>query len=326
MSSSPSAGSATASSSSGSSQQYGRVCTLLVSNKAGKALDLSALRIKFSVKRSGVMTPNTADIYIYNLDESTAQLIKKEFTRVILQAGYVDNYGVIFTGNIKWAWTGRESATDTVLNLVCGDGDSAYNFAIVNKTLAKGSSPNDHLNAALTSMYEAGLGPNYVGTLPIYQLPRGKVMYGAARDHLKSIADTHGFTWSIQDGQIVFIKDTAYLPGQAVVLSTKTGLVGQPQQTIEGIMMKSLLNPKLKIHGRVQIDNRSVLTYKLNPNVPGSPANYPVPLNHDGFYYILVAEHVGDTRGTPWYSNLQTLSVDVSSNPLNSVQVGGGGF
>lgn len=319
---SPSAGSASAQQ--GSAEQFGRVCTLLVSNKAGKALDLSAMRIKFAVKRSGIMTPNTADIYIYNLDETTATLIKKEFTHVILQAGYVDNYGVIFTGNIKWAWIGRESATDTVLNLVCGDGDSAYNFAIVNQSLAKGSSPNDQLNAALTSMYQAGIQKNYVGTLPATKLPRGKVMYGAARDHLKSIADTHGFTWSIQDGQMVFIKDTTYLPGQATVLTTKTGLVGEPQQTIEGIMIKCLMNPKLKIHGRVQIDNKSVQTYKLNLDVPGSPANYPVPLSNDGMYYILVAEHVGDTRGQQWYSNLQTLNIDVSSNPLNSVQVGGG--
>lgn len=318
----PSAGSA--SDSSGNAQQFGRVCTLLVSNKAGKALDLSALRIKFAVKRSGVMTPNTADILVYNLDYSTAQLIKKEFTTVVLQAGYVGNYGVIFKGNIKWAWSGRESGTDTVLNIVAGDGDSAYNFAVVNKTLAAGSSPNDRLNAALTSMYQSGVGQSYVGALPASKLPRGKVMYGNARDYLKDLADTHNFTWSIQDGQMVFINQGTYLPGTAVVLTTKTGLIGQPKQTIEGIEMKCLLNPKLKIHGRVKIDNKSVQTYKLNPNVPGSPANTPVPLTNDGVYYILVAEHVGDTRGTEWYTNLQTLNIDPSSNPLNSVKAGSG--
>ncbi len=322
MNNSPSAGSADTVS--GNSQQYGRVCTLLVSNKAGKTMDLSALRIKFAVKRSGVMTPNTADILIYNLDYSTATLIKKEFTSVILQAGYVDNYGVIFKGNIKWAWVGRDDGTTTVLNIVAGDGDGAYNFAVVNKTLAAGSSPNDRLNAALTSMYQAGVGQSYVGTLPATKLPRGKVMYGNAREYLKNIADTHDFTWSIQDGQMVFISQKTYLPGTAVVLTSKTGLIGNPQQTIEGIMMKSLLNHKLRIHGRVKIDNKSVQTYKLNPNVVGSAANTPVPLTADGVYYILVAEHFGDTRGQEWYTSMQTLNIDASSNPLNSVQVGGG--
>lgn len=265
-----------------------------------------------------------ADILVYNLDSTTAALIKKEFTQVILQAGYVGNFGVIFKGNIKWATVGRESATDTFLNIVAGDGDGAYNFAVVNKTVSAGSSPNDRLNAALTSMFTQGVGQSYVGALPATKLPRGKVMYGNARDYLRGLADTEGFTWSIQDGAIVFISQNTYLPGTAVVLTSKTGMIGTPQQTIEGIMCKCLLNPKLKIHGRVKIDNKSIQAYKLNFQVPGSPANTPVPLTNDGTYYILVAEHFGDTRGTDWYTALQTLNIDASSNPLNSVQVGHG--
>lgn len=318
----PSAGSATTVSN--NAQQFGRVCTLLISNSAGAAMDLSALRIKFAVKKSGVMTPNVADIRVYNLDSTTAQLIKKEFTGVTLQAGYIGNYGVIFKGNIKWSTIGRESATDTFLDIVAGDGEEAYNFAIVNKSIIAGTPPQVQLSAALTSMFTKGVGQNYVGTLPVSQLPRGKVMYGNARDYLKTLADTNKFTWSIQDEGVVFIAQSTYMPGTAVVLSSKTGMIGTPQQTVEGIMCKCLLNPKLKIHGLVQINNASVAEYKINPQVPGSPANTPVPLTDDGVYYILVAEHSGDTRGTEWYTNLTLLNVDPSSNPLNSVQTGTG--
>lgn len=313
-----------ASTSSASGQQFGRVCTLLVSNALGQAIDLSALQIKFSVKKSGVMTPNTADIYVYNLDETTASLIKKEFTKVILQAGYVGNYGVIFKGNIKWATNGRKDNTTTFLNILAGDGDQAYNFAIVNKTLAAGSSPMDQFNAAQASLSKQGVNQTYVGALPQTRLPRGKVLYGTTRDYLRDLANTHGFAWSIQDGGTVFISQGTYLPGDAVVITTKTGMVGTPTQTIEGIMAKTLMNPKLKCHGRVHIDNASIAAYKLNINEPGSPANTPVPLSNDGFYYILVAEHSGDTRGTEWYTNLQTLAIDISSNPLNGVRAGNG--
>ena len=65
---SPSAGSAAVST---NTQQYGRVCTLLVSNAQGDTLDLSALRIKFKVKKSGIMTPNAADIIVYNIDKNS---------------------------------------------------------------------------------------------------------------------------------------------------------------------------------------------------------------------------------------------------------------
>ena len=45
-------------------------------------------------------TPNSASIKVYNLSEATAGRICKEFTRVILQAGYQGNCSVIFDGNI----------------------------------------------------------------------------------------------------------------------------------------------------------------------------------------------------------------------------------
>lgn len=307
-----------------SSEQFGRVCTLLVSNSAGSAVDLSPLRIKFAVKRSDTMTPNVADIRVYNVDLNLAQFIKNEFTKVVLQAGYTGNYGGIFKGNIKQVILGRESATDTFIDIIAGDGDQAYNFAVVNTTLSKGSSQSDQLNAAVDSMKPNGVTMGYTGTMPTQQLPRGKVMYGNARKYIRNIADSSDFGWSIQDEQVNFIKQSTYLPGDVVVLTSKTGLIGTPQQTNEGVNCKCLLNPFIKIAGRIQIDNRSVEALKINLSVPGSPANIPAPVNADGIYYVLVAEHLGDTRDVEWYTNLITCYVDPTAPPLASVQIGAG--
>lgn len=317
-----------ASGSTGPTQQFGREFKLLVSNKAGTAIDLSPLRVKFAVKKSGYMTPNVANIIVYNLDESMALLIKKEFTQVVMQGGYSGNFGVIFRGNIKQTIIGRENGTDTFLNLICGDGDQAYNFAIVTQPVGSavsgGASAIDQMNAAAGAMNAQGVGAGYIAAPPAVKLPRCKVMFGNARDYIKTIADTNNFAWSIQDEKIVFLPQGTYLPSQAVVLTSKTGIIGTPQQTTIGIMAKCLMNPKIKCHGRVQIDNSKVQKYQIDFTQPGSPANTPVPLSNDGMYYVLVAEHTGDTRGTDWYTNLQMLTIDVSSNPLNSVQAGYG--
>jgi hypothetical protein len=309
---------------SSNAQQFLRKCTLLVSNAKGQALDLSQLRIKFAVKRSDTPTPNVADIRVYNLSTATAQLIKKEFTTAILQAGYVGNYGVIHTGNIKQVIVGRESATDTFVDIISGDGDQAYNFGIVNKTLAAGSQPMDQIKATIGAMNPLGVSQGYISQIQVTKLPRGKVMYGNARHYLNTLANTTGSGWSIQDEKVNFVKQSTYLPGTAIVLTSKTGLIGQPQQTNEGVNCKCLLNPFIKIAGRIKIDNASVQTLKIDLTVKNSPANIPAPLTWDGVYYILVAEHVGDTRGTEWYTNLVTLYSDPTSNPLNSVQVGYG--
>lgn len=308
----------------GSSEQYLRKLQLIVFGNDLGGIDLSALRIKFVVKRSDTMTPNVADIRVYNLQEETALRIRKEFTKVILQAGYEDNYGVIFQGNIKQVILGRESATDTFIDIVAGDGDRAYNFAIVNATIAKGSTQADQVSAAVAAMAPKGVTAGHLGELPDNQLPRGKVMYGNARNYLRDTAQSTDHSWSIQDEKITFVAKKAYLPGERVVLTSKTGMIGTPQQTNEGVNVKCLLNPNIKIASRIQIDNASIARFKINLSVPNSAANIPAPLTADGVYYVLVAEHSGDTRGVEWYTSLICLNIDVTTNPINSVQVGFG--
>lgn len=306
-----------------SADQYIRKCTLLVTDRKGEGLDLSNLHIKFAIKRSDTQTPNMAEIKIYNVREESIQVIEKEYSRVILQGGYEDNFGVIFQGNIKQVLRGRDNGTDTWVEIVAGDGDLAYNFAIVNASIAKGSTQADQINAAIKPMNSKGnVTAGNISNLPTVKLPRGKVMYGMSRDYLRQSALTSNQTWSIQDGKVQFVPVTSYLPGEAVVLTAKTGMIGTPVQTNEGVNIKCLLNPKLKVGGRVKLDNASIAKLKINLSVPLSPANIPAPLTADGVYYILVIETIGDNRGQEWYSSLTTLNLNVTTNPINSVQVG----
>lgn len=314
-------------------QQYLRKCQLIVYDTELNGIDLSNLRIKFSVKRSDTMTPNVADIRIYNVSEQTAlsifinlqpSVFKPTRGSVLLQAGYESNYGVIFKGNIKQVILGRESATDTFVDIIAGDGDRAYNFAIVNSTLAAGSTQNDQVAAATNAMAPKGVTDGHLGVFPPTTLPRGKVMYGNARNYLRQVAMNTEKTWSIQDEKITFVPIKSYLPYERVILTSKTGLVGTPQQTNEGVNVKCLLNPLIRIGGRIDIAEATVQDFKINLSVPNSAANIPAPLTADGVYYVLVAEHSGDTRGVDWYTSLLCINMDVTTNPINSVQVGYG--
>jgi hypothetical protein len=294
------------------------------------AIDLSALRIKFSVKRSDTMTPNMADIRVYNLDEKTALQISKikNFARVILQAGYKGNFGVIFQGNVKQVILGRESATDTFIDIIAGDGDRAYNFAVVNTTLAAGSRLTDQINAAINPMIPKGVSAGQINISDDFTLPRGKVMFGNSRNYLRSVASTSKNQWSIQDEKVTFVPVTSYLPGEAVVMNSLSGLIGTPQQTNEGVNVKCLINPRIAVGGRIKIDNKTVIEQiKVNLGITNPSqfaASIPALLRSDGVYYVLVAEHQGDTRGVEWYSTLICLNVDVTTNPLNAVSVGYG--
>lgn len=301
--------------------QYLRKVTLLVVAAGGQTLDLSQLRIKFAVKQSTAQTPNAAEIRVYNLSQDTAIAVASQFSRVILQAGYNSNFGEIFVGNIKQVIIGRESATDTFIDIIAGDGELAYNHAVVATTIAKNSNVNDQISACINSTKPLGVTGSAQATIPSpVTLPRAKTMFGNARFFLRAAAKTTNCTWSIQNEQIQFVKTKGYLPGQAVLITATTGMIGTPQQTTQGVNVKCLLNPFIKINGRIQLDNRTVQLLKVNLTLtPGSATNTAPPLPSNGIYVVIAAEQSGDTRGVEWYTNLICLSFDPTNGLIGSV-------
>ncbi|WP_288074681.1 hypothetical protein [Pseudomonas sp.] len=305
--------------------QYLRQISLKIGNDA-EALDLSELRIRFVIRRGDLKTPNSADIRIYNVSDATALRAQKEFERIVLQAGYAGNFGTIFDGTIKQVRRGRESQTDTYIDITAADGDSAYNWSVVNMSLAAGSTPDDHLQASLQAMESRGITLGDKPNLPGNRLPRGKVMFGMVRDHLDTLAKSTDTSWSFQDGQLTLIPNTAYLPGEAVVVNSATGMIGLPEQTQNGVNVKMLLNPSVKIGRRLQIDESSIQKFRYDP-APLAEADMRMikiqnDLSRDGFYRILVASHVGDTRGNEWYTSTICISVDATITNQSMVNAG----
>lgn len=409
--------------------QFGRKVSILVGQDSGPAIELSELRCTYTVKRGDLQTPNSARLRVYNVSQSTKQRIEKEFTRLVIQAGYEGNFGILFDGTIKQVRRGRDSQTDTYLDITAADGDSAYNFAIVNTTLSAGSTPADHVAAACTAMNPYGVTLGYtpwgkpttpkptaaeiaaqqarvnearkvlddklnqrsallarsneldkqaadlaeagdkagaaallrqslglinqsieigkeVNTiyLPTWQredaklramqaaaalpdtvpvelqgLPRGKVMFGMARDFMRWTARSQQAVWSIQDGEVIVVPETSYMPGDIPVITAETGMVGLPEQTQNGITIKMLTNPSVRIGTLIKIDNKSVQRYEYSLSIGQQVQNdliqLQAKLQDDGFYYVMIAEHSGDTRGNEYYTEVICLAADVTVLP-----------
>lgn len=311
----------------GSSDQYLRKCTLIVSTGT-KGLDLSDLRIVFRVDGADVQSPNTASIRIYNLSDTTAQQIQKEFTAVTLQAGYqTGNYGIIFAGTIKQVKRGKENATTTFVEILAADGDLAYNYSTISTSLAAGASYGDQVKAVAASMAANGVTQGDTSAMSATGgiLPRGKVFFGMARDQMRNLAASTGTRWSIQNGKVIAIPLTGYLPGQAVVLNSKSGLIGVPEATEDGIRVKCLLNPMIKVGGRIQINNADInsTTVKEQGFPQYTSLNFFASVTNDGFYRVLVCSYEGDTRGQPWWADLTCLAVDSSAPVDDSVKAAG---
>jgi hypothetical protein len=328
------------------SNQFPRKIGLVVSSSGGQGLDLSLLRIVFHVHAPDVDMPPTATITVYNLSEATAQQVQNEFQQVTLQAGYESgNYGVIFQGSIIRVRKGRESNIDSFVEIMASDLDAWFNYGVANKTLETGqSSPqaiiqanidssNDYISklnlnpapAAVTiGFIDPSLGTG--GTLP-----RGKVLFGLARERMTDVVQGRSISWFISHGQLQYVALNNYAPGEAVQINAMTGMIGVPEATVNGIEVTCLLNPKIKTGTRIQLNNGDITNTRVqNAQVGGQevPVGFPniqgleffASLSADGFYKVIVAEHEGDSRGQPWYSKLICLNVDssASAGPVNA--------
>lgn len=147
-------------------------------------------------------------------------------------------------------------------------------------------------------------------------------MYGMARDGLTDVAKSTNTSWNIQNGKVNFVPIKGYAEGDIVKINSRTGMIGVPRQTNDGIMIDCLINPMLRIGSRVQIDNRDLVTQQINREAYALTFRtfpFPANLNNNGVYKVLVIEHEGDTRGDRWVSHLTCLSVDSSAAPSNSI-------
>jgi hypothetical protein len=228
---------------------------------------------------------------------------------------------------------GRLSNIDTFVDIIAANFDAIFNFGVVSTSVKAGSTLKTRLDAVATAVANspAAVGtPNALaagmqyGSIPASfgtggTLPRGKVLFGMARDHLSDIAESGGATWSVgPDGRVHVIEYTGFLPGDPVVITSATGMIGVPEATQQGIEVNCLLNPNIKLGTRIQLDNASINTTQNEQNLglstySGDPEFF-ASTRADGVYRVLVAEHEGDTRGhgDDWLTKIVSLALDPS--------------
>lgn len=326
--------------------QYLRNLSLVVANPAGQGLELGALRCVFEVRRGDTQTPNSCDVRVYNTSTDTSnRLYSPEFTQLMLRVGYQDQQlQQIFAGSIKQVRKGREDQKNSYVAITAAEGDQAYNYAALAITLAKGATPTDVISGIIKQMATAALAtptggsggqvvqPGYLPQLTSNAYQRGRTVYGMCRDELRELVGANDCTWFIQGNQLDVVPLTGYVPEPPILLTPSTGLIGVPEQTQNGLMMRVLINPAIKIGRVVKLDYSDINQYRYGLDVHSVGANLQLArsttrLSPSGLYYVLRVEHFGDTRGLQWYSDLTCLSVDaeIPTNTLPQAAILPGG-
>ncbi|KAB0545525.1 hypothetical protein [Pantoea stewartii] len=323
---------------------------LVSENKPG--ISLSDFKVTFDIERNDNRWPATANFKIYNLSPETQnRIMQREFSKIIIIAGYdgiapdytrdqVDverqlepeqvgqtagsNFGVLFSGEIRFAVTGKENITDSWISIQACDGEQAFYNAFISANLQRGYTKRDVYNLLMDNLKPYGIVPGVVPEFPSVVYPRGATFYGPVRDYLSTLAEDLQATWQFSYGRLDMIqKDVA--THTAVVLNADTGLIGMPQQTIgNGVNIRCLINTRIHLHGLVQLDQASVYRAELsgdqvvkaggplreretngNLTVSGlAQKENPANIATDGVYIVRYIMITGDTRGKAWYMDM----------------------
>lgn len=293
------------------SRQFKRVCQVVV-GQSGKGILIENLRIQFEIVKTSDPDPNYAIIKIFNLAPSNEEKIRKEFDDIIVNAGYKDSVRLIFRGNIRFAYRYRQGS-DWITEIEAGDGDKDFRNAVINETLAAGTTNKQLVDRAAKTFSSTTKGELQLKERQRY---RGKVISGNTRDILHDVAQESGANWSIQDGQLQIIKVDSVLSEEAIVINASTGMLNSPEVNDKGIAVKALLNPQLRVNGRIKLDNNSIKLKALKPKTLANARQReeatrkePVRLDPDGIYKILKITHKGDTRSNDWYTEVECIGL-----------------
>lgn len=302
--------------------QWGRNCrlTIQVDQNEARALDLSEFKIVFQVSQATTEQPKAAEIYIYNLSDSTMNLLagddgQKINTQVVLECGYGSELSVLFKGRVFQYRRGRENPTDTWLCVLAVSGDVVQSEALINVCLPAGTSKTDVGKALVEETNKYGLVTGEIAEISEQQYPRGRVLFGSLHDSIQQFGRENNVEFDYSDDVIGSINSLKFSIEPVQVLTVETGMVGMPQLTSEGLNVKCLLNPKLKRKGRIRIDMSSLQTESYDISWGGSGVDQPyknpkTAANADGMFIIQAIEHSGDTRGDEWYTTLICTAIN----------------
>lgn len=286
-------------------------------------LDVSNLDIEFKILSSIKTSPNKCVLTIWNLGQNErAQLLKRNRPNtsrpvgvpVQIEAGYVNNTEVIFSGDLREVASQRDR-TDWKTILSGDDGGRAFRESRIDASYSKGT-PISFILQQCTEALGIGLGnaASFTAGATIAgigaALPHTMTLSGSVANELTRLLNSIGLTWSVQRGALQLLQKGQPLNLGAIKLSATTGLIGSPEASIDATV--SLGNPQQFAAGAPTATKKapkpkdpSVLKLR-SLLIPGMIPGRKIDLDSvefQGGYMLTEVESVGQSWGNDWHRN-----------------------
>ena len=188
-------------------------------------------KIVFEVEQNLNKEPNTAFISIYNLNSSQREDLSEKGSKVILSAGYNDNFDVLFTGDLVRA-VSRKDGPDFITEIECKDSQRTIAHSSTRKSFRGGIKVKRVINHLIESMELKSTANTKILLQEIKsEYTNGKVLSGKSSGMLDKILKDQGMEWSVQNGRLQILRFGGVNdPVPVITLSKDNGLVGSPEE------------------------------------------------------------------------------------------------
>lgn len=255
-------------------------------------LSVSDLDLDFKITRSIRREPNTLELTVYNLAESSRSRIAEEpRAAVTVRAGYRsqgDPPPVLFSGTARRVATSTDGL-EIVTEITARDAGDEYQTARISRSYGPDTSVSRVLTDAIDAM---GIGRGNVaevaGALTLSNgasaFGDGYVAHGPAARVVDDIVRGAGLRWSVQNGAFQALRRGSPLQTRAVLLGRSSGLLGSPSRDeTDTVTARALIQPGLDPGRRVVLESATVR----------------------GAFEIRKIEVEGSTHGDAWDATLE---------------------
>jgi hypothetical protein len=257
------------------------------------------------------------------MNAATEKEVIDEAFQIAIYGGYEQGqYGEIFTGDIVQVIRNRENGIDYRLEILAIRGYQELQMNFVRSSVAANSDARDIVEQVCKASDVKMKTGEVSDLLPKQPLPRGKILFGKPFKYLREISMNNNAFFQLNSNKEVEVH-AMYdeIPeNMCLTLTPESGLVGTPKYSDNGIIIKMLLDPRVKVRSMIKIDNaliqRQLLSIDTSMSGKNNQQNQKNVFDEDGEYEVLSVTHSGDTWGDDW----STEVVGISRTGRNTLQ------
>jgi len=264
------------------------------------------LRIIFEVDKDDGVKLNHATIKIYNLSPVNRAQIAKPYpigyplfepvVRVFLKVGYKDDQILLIAGELLFA-TNQKDGKDWITTIDVWSGIKSVSKGISNFSFAEPTKAKIITDRLLKSLQIDFSYTDEAKDLLENLKVTDYTSSGLTFRQVSLFLNRYGASFTIEeDGKgLVYIDDRPRNPEEGQnsqnTFSPDNGLVGSPEITRTGIIIRALLRPRMRLMERIFVKSQTLLgTLRA-----GTVADY----------HITSIKHKGDTRGEDWFTEIE---------------------